>query len=370
MRLTATLQTPAARIAVIALWGALLLLPFRGWEHALMLAGALGIALTAGLLVRRLNIPLPAFSLERVDSIKRYRMHIGLALLLFASSFPFILNNYYIDILIIAAMYAILAMGLNIIVGQAGLLNIGFAAFYAVGAYAYALLSIHAGLGFWLCVPIATIFSSLVGLVLAIPALRLKGDYLAIVTLGFGEITHLILTNWDSVTGGPNGLSGIAAVSLPGLSLPTNVITYYVVFASMLLSLFVIRRVETSRIGRAWRAIRENEIAASAVGINTTRYKLLACAFGAFFGGLAGALFAAKMQFISPESFTFMESVMVLGMVILGGLGNTFGAVLGAFILIFLPEALREVHLYRMLLLGAGLVLLMRYRPQGLLGGR
>jgi branched-chain amino acid transport system permease protein len=212
------------------------------------------------------------------------------------------------------------------------------------------------------------VLASLAGIVIALPALRLRGDYLAIVTLGFGEIVRLVLNNWDSLTNGPNGISGIAPPSVLGISLGKIGHYYYVVFLIAALSIAVIRRVETSRIGRAWAALKENEIAASSSGVNTTLYKLYAFTFGTFWAGIAGALFAAKMQFVSPESFTFMESVLILSMVILGGLGSAYGAVIGAFILVLLPEMLREVQLYRMLILGIGLVFMMRFMPDGLMG--
>jgi branched-chain amino acid transport system permease protein len=198
----------------------------------------------------------------------------------------------------------------------------------------------------------------------------LRGDYLAIVTLGFGEIVRLILNNWDSVTRGPNGISGISRPLILSLSMGNLISYYYLVLVFVLLTLFITKRVYSSKIGRAWIALREDEIAASIVGIDTTKYKLYAFAFGAFWAGLAGAVFAGKMQFVSPESFTFMESVLILCMVILGGLGSITGVILGAFILVLLPEILREVQLYRMLALGIGLVLLMVFRPQGLLGGK
>jgi branched-chain amino acid transport system permease protein len=204
---------------------------------------------------------------------------------------------------------------------------------------------------------------------LAIPALRLRGDYLAIVTLGFGEIVRLVLNNWDSLTNGPNGITGISRPLLMGFSFAQLQYYYYLVFVIVIFAVVVIKRVESSRIGRAWIAIKENEIAASSMGINTMKYKLYAFTFGTFWAGIAGILFSAKMQFVSPESFTFMESILILSMIILGGIGNTYGAIVGAFILVILPEVLREVQLYRMLILGIGLVLLMIFRPQGILGG-
>lgn len=283
---------------------------------------------------------------------------------------PFFVRDYFLDVAILVGIYIILALGLNVVVGFAGLLNLGFVAFYALGAYTYALLNTRLALGFWTALPFSVGLSAIAGFLLAVPALRLRGDYLAIVTLGFGEITRLILNNWDSLTMGPNGISGIAAPAILSLSLGKLSYFYYLVLLFVLITLFTTRRVYSSKIGRAWVAIREDEIASSIMGINTTIYKLYAFAFGAFWAGLAGAVFAAKMQFVSPESFTFMESVLILCMVILGGLGSIWGVILGALILVLLPEMLREVQLYRMLTLGAGLVLLMVFRPQGLFGGK
>jgi branched-chain amino acid transport system permease protein len=358
---------PFPKIIIAALCGAIMFLPFKGLIPALILFAALTAGLACIYLIRGLNI-----SLKYSDSIpalvKRYHTTAAAILISLFAVCPLFINNYFIDVLIMAGIYSILAIGLNVIVGFTGLLNLGFAAFYACGAYTYALLNTKFGLGFWTCLPISAGFTSLIGLLLAVPALRLRGDYLAIVTLGFGEIMRLVLNNWDSLTHGPNGITGIGPPHLATISLADIRYYYYLVFVILLLSLAVIRRVEDSRFGRAWKAIKENEIAASAVGINVTKYKLFAFAFGTFWAGIAGILFAAKMQFVSPESFTFIESVLILSMVIIGGLGNTYGAVVGAFLLVLLPEALREVQLYRMLLLGIGLVFLMRFRPQGLLG--
>jgi len=283
---------------------------------------------------------------------------------------PLFAQDYFLDVAVLVGIYVILALGLNVVVGFTGLLNLGFVAFYALGAYSYALLNTRLGFGFWTALPFSVGFSAIAGFLLAVPALRLRGDYLAIVTLGFGEITRLILNNWDSLTMGPNGISGIAAPEIFSLSLGKLSYFYYLVLFFVLITFFITKRVYSSKIGRAWVAIREDEIASSIMGINTTMYKLYAFAFGAFWAGLAGAVFAGKMQFVSPESFTFMESVLILCMVIIGGLGSIPGVILGAFILVLLPEMLREIQLYRMLALGAGLVLLMVFRPQGLFGGR
>ncbi|MBI3593046.1 MAG: branched-chain amino acid ABC transporter permease, partial [Nitrospirae bacterium] len=357
------------RSLLIAAWAAGLFLPFKGIKPAAVMFISILIGLSVILLIQR-SKPFRACKLQPFPLLARFgNVVFPLSIIAFLA-LPVILKDYYLDVLIISGIYILLALGLNVIVGFAGLLNLGFAAFYAIGAYAYALLNTRLGFGFWPSLPLSAACAAFAGLLVAVPALRLKGDYLAIVTLGFGEILRLVLNNWDSLTNGPNGISGIAPPFLFGLSLESLKFYYYLVFLIVMLSIFIIRRVERSRIGRAWVAIRENEIAAASMGIDTTKYKLYAFAFGAFWAGIAGVLFASKMHFISPESFTFMESVLILSMVILGGLGNIYGAVLGAFILVLLPEVLREVQLYRMLILGIGLVLLMIFRPQGLLGGK
>jgi branched-chain amino acid transport system permease protein len=361
----------------VALWLSLLFLPFKGLNAAFILfivASAVFIslkflfdykkALTKGLGTLRDKIQATGLFSPGLIPIIRYLS------LLFLFVLPLLFRDYFIDVAILAGIYIILALGLNVVVGFAGLLNLGFVAFYAIGAYTYALLNTGFGLGFWSALPFSVGLTSAAGFLLAVPALRLRGDYLAIVTLGFGEIVRLILNNWDSVTRGPNGISGISPPVILSLSLGKLSYYYYLVLVFVFLTVFITKRVYASRIGRAWVAIREDEIASSVVGINTTMYKLYAFAFGAFWAGLAGAVFAGKMQFVSPESFTFMESVLILCMVILGGLGSITGVILGAFILVLLPEMLREVQLYRMLALGFGLVLLMIFRPQGLLGGK
>ncbi|HTZ16867.1 MAG TPA: hypothetical protein VMB78_00350 [Dissulfurispiraceae bacterium] len=367
MKIAPFINHPYTKIIIAALFGAVMFLPFRGPVPALSLFVSLAAGMTGIYLIRGLNISFRSIDAIPALAVKYRGICLSLLLLAIAAG-PLVLNNYFIDVLIMAGIYSILAIGLNVIVGFTGLLNLGFAAFYACGAYTYALLNTKLGLGFWTCLPISAGFTALVGLLLAVPALRLRGDYLAIVTLGFGEIMRLILNNWDSLTHGPNGITGISPPLFANIPFADIKYYYYLVFVMLLFSLVIIRRVENSRFGRAWKAIKENEIAASSIGINVFKYKLFAFAFGTFWAGLAGILFAAKMQFVSPESFTFIESVLILSMVIIGGIGNTYGAVLGAFLLVLLPEALREVQLYRMLLLGIALVFLMRFRPQGLLG--
>jgi len=378
----------------IALWLALLFLPFRGLKAAVILFIILFAAVSllkayknyAGKIKGGLNgdsdhyfinilrIAVEIYGrcpyLEKLPESKARSTVFILLMSVIVLTLPFYGHDYLIDIAVLSGIYIILAQGLNIVVGFTGLLNLGFAAFYAIGAYSYALLNTKLGLGFWASLPLSLMLVTLSGFILAIPALRLRGDYLAIVTLGFGEIVRLVLNNWDSFTKGPNGIGGIGPPHIFGMRISGIGQFYYFVLIFALLAVFVIRRVAASRIGRAWIAIREDEIASSSIGINTTAYKLYSFAFGAFWAGLAGVLFAAKMQFVSPESFTFMESVLVLCMVILGGLGSIPGVILGSIILVMLPEMLREVQLYRMLALGSGLVLLMIFRPQGLMGGK
>ena len=357
------------RPLVVALWFSFLLLPFKGVKASGLLFVFLAVSIPvfngiAGA-VKKMHLPLARLK-KYFPQDKRYLI----LLLLPVFIVPFVSEDYVIDVAILSGIYVILALGLNVVVGFAGLLNLGFVAFYAIGAYSYALIDTKLGMGFWSALPLSVFLTIISGFLLAIPALRLKGDYLAVVTLGFGEIVRIILNNWDSFTKGPNGISGIAPPSLMGVTIGKLSSYYYLVFCLVVIAVFVMRRVKDSKIGRAWIAIREDEIASSAMGVNILKYKLYAFAFGSFWAGLAGCLFAAKMRFVSPESFTFMESVLILCMVILGGLGSIAGVVIGAVILVFLPEVLREVQTYRMLALGAGLVFLMVFRPQGLFGGK
>lgn len=353
---------------IIALWFSFLLLPFKGIKASVFLFIVLALAIPAlkffSGFIKKINLPQIDFN-RYIPQDKRYLF----LLLIPLFAVPSLAEDYIIDVAIMSGIYIILALGLNVVIGFTGLLNLGFVAFYAIGAYSYALLNTNLGLGFWSAMPIAVILTTISGFLLGIPAMRLKGDYLAIVTLGFGEIVRLIFNNWDSFTRGPNGISGIDPPFLFNLPIDSLPNFYYLVLLLVIISVFIMKRVKASNTGRTWIAIREDEIASSAVGINKTLHKLYSFAFGAFWAGLAGCLFAAKMRFVSPESFTFMESVLVLCMVILGGLGSITGVIFGAIILVFLPEALREVQMYRMLALGAGLVLLMIFKPHGLFRG-
>ncbi|MEW6410722.1 MAG: branched-chain amino acid ABC transporter permease [Nitrospirota bacterium] len=361
-------------ILIAALWFGFIAIPFMGLK-GLYLALAILIGWMLWMPIRRISES-GIFNLShRIQVIggflesKDRRVYITvMAVLLIA--FPLVANNYWLDIVTLAGIYVILAIGLNVVVGLAGLLNLGFVAFYAVGAYTYAILSTYLNIPFWSALPAGMAISAISGVLLGFPALRLRGDYLAIVTLGFGEIVHLILNNWDSVTGGPNGIPNIAPPVIGSLRFDQPVHLYYLMLFFVMFTVVAVYRINNSRIGRAWVSIREDEIAAECMGINTFRMKLLAFAFGALWAGLAGVFFASKMRFVSPESFTFFESIIILCMVILGGLGSIPGSIAGAIILVLLPEVFRGIESYRMLAVGAVLILFMVFRPQGLFGGK
>ena len=312
------------------------------------------------------------------------------ALLIFAVLVPVIFyqQRYILDLGILVLTYVMLGWGLNVVVGLAGLLDLGYVAFYAVGAYSYALLATTFGLGFWECLPLAGLLAACWGVMLGFPVLRLRGDYLAIVTLAFGEIIRLVIINWQDLTGGPNGISGIPRPTFFGIPLvpgpnglaakfgipfsPTHriVFLFYLILALALLTNWVTIRLRRLPIGRAWEALREDEVACRALGINTTTTKLTAFATGALFGGFAGAFFATRQGFISPESFTFQESALVLAIVVLGGMGSQLGVALAALAMIGGFELFRGFDQYRMLVFGIVMVLLMIWRPRGLVGHR
>ncbi len=284
--------------------------------------------------------------------------------------FPFLMSMYQTSIMTTALMYVVLGLGLNIVVGFGGLLHLGYAAFYAVGAYTYALLYHHFGLSFWICLPLGALFSALFGFLLGLPILRLRGDYLAIVTLAFGEIVRLVLENWGEFTFGPSGISKIARPELFGqkmrLAQATN-FTYFIAVALAILTIIVIRRMESSKMGRAWEAMREDEIASQAMGIDITKAKLTAFSMGAIWAGIMGVLFAAKTTFVSPASFKTWESIIILCVVVIGGMGSIPGVIVGALIFILTPEYLRAFSEYRMLIFGIALVLMMIFRPGGII---
>jgi branched-chain amino acid transport system permease protein len=319
----------------------------------------------------RENRSFSGFREQTVRKVIEHRRLAVSAILAAAILIPFGASNYMVEVLTIAILYAILATALNITVGLTGVLVLGFIGFYAVGAYTTGILTAKFSLcGFWLALPLSGLTAMICGILLGIPALRLKGDYLAIVTLGFGEIVRIFLNNLNDLTGGPNGILGIKRPSLGPLLLDHPRDFYWFSLGALALVVLIVSRLVNSRYGRAWIAIRENEMAAGALGINVFKKHLLSFSLSAFFGGIAGSLFAVKQGFISPDSFTFFESVLVLCMVVLGGIGNVVGAVTGALLLIVLPELLREFALYRMLVFGAVMIAFMVFRPHGLLGSR
>lgn len=310
--------------------------------------------------------------LQRLVSEKKLSIPALGIVAVIAVFFPFVSSTYQTNIMTTALMYVVLGLGLNIVVGQAGLLNLGYVAFYAAGAYTYALLYHHFGVGFWLALPLGALAATILGVLLALPVLRLQGDYLAIVTLGFGEITRLVLENWNEFSFGPSGISGIPRPGLFGMEMGMHDATVYLYFLMILLciiTIFVVNRLQDSRIGRALLALREDEIACQAMGIDKTRVKLTAFALGSTWAGLVGVIFAAKTTFVNPASFTFLESAMILSIVVLGGTGSIIGIIIGALVLMLLPEYLRAFSDYRMLLFGSIMVIMMIFRPQGIVTG-
>lgn len=335
------------------------------------------------LLAAAVLFPILAYAIEKT-------FHLGLPL------------RYLFDLSILVLTYVMLGFGLNIVVGLAGLLDLGYVAFYAVGAYTFALLAAHFGFGFWMCLPLAGMLAALWGVILGFPVLRLRGDYLAIVTLAFGEIVRIVLLNWTRVTNGPNGISDIPKPTFFGLPFSATgtetfasffglrydplhaiIFLYYVILGLALITSLVTLRLRRLPIGRAWEAMREDEIACRSLGINTTVAKLTAFATGALFGGFAGSFFATRQGFISPESFTFMESAIILAIVVLGGMGSQIGVVLAAIVMIGGFELLRNMKwlqlvfgqdfdpsLYRVLLFGIAMVGIMLWRPRGIISSR
>ncbi len=381
---SALLDAPALELIAIALLAFVGLgLLRRGILHFFPDLPYAQIFIAGGILFAVL-FPLTAYGLEKI-------FNLGLPL------------RYWFDLSILVLTYVMLGWGLNIVVGLAGLLDLGYVAFYAVGAYTFALLATHFGLGFWICLPIAGLAAALWGVILGFPVLRLRGDYLAIVTLAFGEIIRIVLLNWTEVTNGPNGISGIPKPTFFGLpfspfaegetfssffglnydALHGIIFLYYVILALAFLTNLVTLRMRRLPIGRAWEAMREDEIACRSLGINTTVTKLTAFATGALFGGLAGAFFATRQGFISPESFTFIESAIIVAIVVLGGMGSQLGVAIAAVVMVGGFEALRHTEglqsffgagfdpaLYRMLLFGFAMVAIMVWRPRGLVASR
>ncbi|WLH80659.1 high-affinity branched-chain amino acid ABC transporter permease LivM [Pseudomonas sp. FP2335] len=333
--------------------------------------------------------PLVSPKVSQFLTLPRTQRYIIIALIIAALIWPFFGSRGAVDIATLILIYVLLGLGLNIVVGLAGLLDLGYVGFYAVGAYTYALLSHYLGWSFWICLPLAGMAAATFGFLLGFPVLRLRGDYLAIVTLGFGEIIRLFLRNLTDITGGPNGISSIPKPTFFGLTFDRSaaegmqtfheyfgidynpvskvVFLYLVALLLALAALFVINRLLRMPIGRAWEALREDEIACRALGLNPTIIKLSAFTLGAAFAGFAGSFFAARQGLVTPESFTFIESAIILAIVVLGGMGSQLGVILAAIVMILLPEMMREFSEYRMLMFGAMMVLMMIWRPQGLL---
>ncbi len=310
------------------------------------------------------------FLIQRVLEERRFYIPLVTGLTIITVAFPFIFSMYQTSIMTTALMYIVLGLGLNIVVGLAGLLDLGYVAFYAVGAYSYALLNHHFGLGFWSVLPIGAVLGFIFGVILGFPVLRLRGDYLAIVTLAFGEIIRLVLENWNEFSFGPSGIANIDRPGFFGIQFSlqaASIYLYFLMIGLVIFTIIVVNRLQNSRIGRAWIALREDETACQAMGIDKTRTKLRAFALGATWAGMVGVIFAAKTTFINPASFTFLESAMILSIVVLGGMGSILGVIIGALILILLPEYLRAFSDYRMLLFGAIMVIMMVFRPQGII---
>ena len=300
---------------------------------------------------------------------RRVRVPTLVSLAVLVVVFPFLVSFYQVGIMTSALMFVILGLGLNIVIGYGGLLHLGYAAFYAVGAYNYGLLYLYWGVPFWAALPLGAVSGMVFGLLIGFPVLRLRGDYLAIVTLAFGEIVRLLLENLSGFTKGPEG---IAQIPRPGffskLSLQgATIYLFYIAIVLVLLTIFVMRRLEDSRIGRALEAMREDEIAAQSMGIDLTKAKLTTFALGAVWAGLVGVILAGKTTYINPGSFTLMESVMILVAVVLGGTGSIPGVILGAFLVTLIPEYFRALQDYRMLMFGVALVVMSIFRPQGII---
>ncbi len=361
------------------------------WRPVWIVVAAVFLFQLAKPLWRRAGVGVKLPSLPGLSS-KQQRFGI-LLLLAISLVWPFFGSRGAVDVATLALIYVVLGLGLNITVGFAGLLDLGYVAFYAIGAYTYAMLNQYLGLTFWQCLPLAAVFAAAAGCILGFPVLRLRGDYLAIVTLGFGEIVRRLANNLTNWTGGPDGISSIPKPSVFGFEMVRtasvegtktfheligleyrgeHMVIYLYLLALLLVgfTLLITGRLQRTPMGRAWEALREDEIACRSLGLNPTRIKLSAFTLGAMFAGLAGAFFAARQSLVNPESFTFLESALILSIVVLGGMGSRLGVVIAAILLTLLPEFAREFAEYRMLVFGLVMVLMMIWRPQGLLPAR
>lgn len=369
-----------------------------GWSGLIVLVGSFLLAIARdALAARRASRPkLAAGAKPKRDDALRAKLTKGFAigLALFAVTLPFMpfSDRYIMDVGTTVLIYVLLGMGLNVTVGLAGLLDLGFVAFYAIGAYSFAILSTTLGWGFWICLPLSGLIAALFGVLLSLPILRLRGDYLAIVTLGFGEITRIVILNWQSFTGGPAGVSGIPRPTLFGMSFDRRppegltsfhevtgigfsgehrlIFLYFIALTLVLVAARVINRLRALPVGRAWEALREDEIACRSLGINPVASKVSAYAVGGMLGGFAGCFFAARQGFVSPESFGFIESALILAIVVLGGMGSQIGVVIAALFIVLLPEVGREFADFRMIVFGIAMIVIMVWRPGGLLSQR
>jgi len=389
------IQQELKKLVVYGFFLAILLIPMLGFKSTTFDPGRASKTLGVFMAVLVLNLAVKAIRsrkkaepkvqrtsiTERVgEQINRFpKIYTLGGLLAVAAIFPIFADNYMIDVGITCLIYVCLGLGLNIVVGLCGLLDLGYIAFYAVGAYTYSLLNLTFGLSFWAALPLGIVLGMIVGCIIGYPTLKMRGDYLAIVTLGFGEIVRLVLNNWDSLTAGPNGLFGMKRPALyypsfaeDGFAWVTYYLKslpalYYLILLIAILTIIGVRRLDHSRIGRAWIAIREDEVAAELSGVPTTWIKLLAYALGAAFASVAGAFFAAKLSYTNPNFFLFMESCIVLCIVVLGGVGSIPGIVIAAFILIAAPEVFRGLENYRMLAFGGIMTTMMILKPEGLI---
>jgi len=301
--------------------------------------------------------------------MRRQRLILIVVLIAACLLIPFMItNNYWMHIIIMTLIYMTLAASVDISYGYTGLLNLGQAAFYAIGAYATALLMLRLNMSFWVTIPISGVIAAIFGLLLGLPCLRVSGLYLCVVTMAFSEIVRIILLTWVSFTRGPMGLPGIPSPQLGGFVFKEPMEYYYLILGILVITLISIHNLVNSRVGKAWMAIRDDEIAAKAMGINPTYYKLISFAIGAFFAGIAGSFFAVYISFISPDAFKFMESSMIFAMPAIGGPGTLLGPLFGAGLLYILPEVTREFAEYRMLWVGALLVIVMVIYPNGVVG--
>lgn len=304
-----------------------------------------------------------------MEKMKKKPHSITAGILLVTVLMPLVItDDYVLRILIMSGIFVMLTLSLNLVTGFTGQFCLGWAAFYGIGAYTSALLTMKAGLSFWLAMPLGGLMAALFGLLLGLPTMRLKEIYLAITTLGFGEIIRLIMLNWTDLTRGSMGLPGIPAPSILSYEFSSNQSYYYFILALVLITVAAMRRLIDSRTGRALIAIREDELAAKSMGIDVTAYKMLAFAVGAFFAGLAGSFYAHYTSFIDPHTFSFTESIAILAMAVLGGLGSINGSILGAVILTVVPELLRGIAEYRLIVFGLIMMAVMLLRPQGIFG--